>query len=63
MLCMIEKRVGSCTASALAIEVGVLKDDAQNEILVIPFSNWIKSTNSLKVSLSTYPEDYSLKIF
>ena len=50
--------------SALAIELGILNDDAQNEgsILVIPFSNWIKSTNSLKMSLSTYPEDYSLKI-
>ncbi len=51
--------------SALALELGVLNDDAQNEgsILVIPFSNWIKSTNSLKVSFNTYPEDYSLKIF
>ena len=51
--------------SAIAFELGVFNDDAQNESLnlVIPFSNWIKSTNSLKVSLSTYPEDYSLKIF
>ena len=50
--------------SALAIELGILNDDAQNtgSILVIPFSNWIKSTNSFKMSLSTYPEDYSLKI-
>jgi len=27
----------------------------------MPFSNWIKSTNSFKASLSTFPEDYSLK--
>ena len=49
--------------SSLAIEIGALNDDAQNEssILVMPFSNWIKSTNSFKASLSTFPEDYSLK--
>ena len=50
--------------SSLAIEIGALNDDAQNEssILVMPFSNWIKSTNSFKASLSTFPEDYSMRI-
>ena len=50
--------------SSFAIEIGALNDNAQNEgsILAIPLSNWIKSTNSLKASLSTFPEDYSLRI-
>ena len=50
--------------SSLAIEIGALNDDAQNEasILVMPFSNWIKNTNSFKASLSTFPEDYSMRI-
>ena len=50
--------------SSFAIEIGALNDNAQNEgsILAIPLSNWIKSTNSLKASLSTFPEDNSLRI-
>lgn len=51
--------------TALAIEIGSMKDDAKNDdsILRNPMSNWIKSTNSIKASLSYYPDNYSLGVF
>ena len=52
------------STSAVAMELGSMKDNSQGLIdLRLPINNWIKETNTFKVSFSHYPNDLSIRFF